>query len=249
MIEDRADAIFSLVATALMIAGWLVPRAAAAYRARILARGSGPTNDRRRGPQVQRCLPASRGPAADFRQVRRPGRLWTIQYLQYPNPAGLKRVKVDRWSRTVYDRVPEPPPHGPRGADRITILEDTDGDGRADKFQDFVDGLNLCTGVDFGHGGVFVLQVPYLLFYPDSNRDDVPDGDPEVLAHRVRHGRRPVAGQSSDLGTRRLAVRRQRQHDDLQYPRHRISAGRVAISPGDARVRIVLRRGRQYVTA
>ena len=30
------------------------------------------------------------------------GRLWTIQYLQYPNPAGLKRVQVDRWSRTVY---------------------------------------------------------------------------------------------------------------------------------------------------
>src|SRR5207247_8444747 len=61
------------------------------------------------------------------------GRLWTIQYLQYPNPAGLKRVKVDRWSRTTYDRVPEPPPHGPRGADLITILEDTDGDGRADR--------------------------------------------------------------------------------------------------------------------
>ncbi|WP_423839030.1 DUF7133 domain-containing protein, partial [Symmachiella dynata] len=78
------------------------------------------------------------------------GRLWTIQYLQYPNPAGLKRVKVDRWSRTVYDRVPKPPPHGPRGADKITILEDTDSDGRADKTRDFVDGLNLCTGVAFG---------------------------------------------------------------------------------------------------
>src|SRR5438128_5750630 len=51
------------------------------------------------------------------------GRLWVVQYLQYPNPAGLKRVKVDRYSRTVYDRVPEPPPHGPKGADRITILE------------------------------------------------------------------------------------------------------------------------------
>src|SRR5271170_3205783 len=38
------------------------------------------------------------------------GRLWTIQYLQYPNPAGLRRVQVDRFSRTVYDRVPEPPP-------------------------------------------------------------------------------------------------------------------------------------------
>ncbi len=109
------------------------------------------------------------------------GRLWTIQYLQYPNPAGLVRVSTDRWSRTVYDRVPEPPPHGPRGADRITILEDVDGDGRADRFKDFVDGLNLATGVAFGHGGVFILQVPYLLFYPDANRDDVPDRNPDVL--------------------------------------------------------------------
>ena len=32
------------------------------------------------------------------------GRVWTIQYLQYPNPAGLKRVAVDRWSRTIYRR-------------------------------------------------------------------------------------------------------------------------------------------------
>src|SRR5271166_2134835 len=45
------------------------------------------------------------------------GRLWVIQYLQYPNPAGLKRVKVDRFSRTQYDRIPEPPPRGPKGAD------------------------------------------------------------------------------------------------------------------------------------
>jgi putative membrane-bound dehydrogenase-like protein len=109
------------------------------------------------------------------------GRLWTIQYLQYPNPAGLKRIKVDRFSRTVYDRKPEPPPHGPRGADRITILEDTDLDGKADRIRDFVDGLNLCTGVEFGHGGVYVMQAPYLLFYPDRDRNDVPDSDPEVL--------------------------------------------------------------------
>jgi putative membrane-bound dehydrogenase-like protein len=109
------------------------------------------------------------------------GRLWTIQYLQYPNPAGLKRVRVDRYSRTIYDRVPEPPPRGPKGADRITILEDTDGDGRADKFHDFVSDLNLCTGLAFGYGGVFVMQAPYLLFYPDRNGDGIPDGDPEVL--------------------------------------------------------------------
>ena len=109
------------------------------------------------------------------------GRLWVIQYLQYPNPEGLTRVKVDRYSRTIYDRIPEPPPKGPRGADRITILEDTDGDGRADRFKDFVSGLNLATGLAFGHGGVFVIQVPYLLFYPDRNRDDVPDSDPRVV--------------------------------------------------------------------
>ena len=39
-------------------------------------------------------------------------------------------------------------------------------------------------GVDEGTrgntGGVYVIQVPYLLFYPDRNRDDVPDGDPQV---------------------------------------------------------------------
>jgi putative membrane-bound dehydrogenase-like protein len=108
------------------------------------------------------------------------GRLWVVQYLQYPNPAGLKRLQVDRYSRTVYDRVPEPPPKGPRGADRITILEDTDGNGRANRVRDFVKDLNLCSGIAFGHGGLFVLQVPYLLFYP-SKEGDTPDGDPQVL--------------------------------------------------------------------
>ena len=109
------------------------------------------------------------------------GRLWVIQYLQYPNPEGLNRVQVDRYSRTKYDKVPPPPPHGPRGADRITILSDSNGDGRMDQGRDFVDGLNLATGLAFGHGGVYVLNVPYLLFYPDRNRDDIPDSDPEVL--------------------------------------------------------------------
>jgi hypothetical protein len=103
------------------------------------------------------------------------GRLWVMQYLQYPNPAGLKRVKVDRYSRTVYDRVPEPPPRGPKGADKLTIVLP------GGKGKDFVRGLNLASGFAFGHGGVFVLQVPYLLFYPDRDGDDVPDDDPDVL--------------------------------------------------------------------
>ncbi len=109
------------------------------------------------------------------------GRVWVVQYLQYPAPAGLKPVKVDQYLRTVYDRVPEPPPKGPKGADRITILSDFDKDGRAHKSKDFLTGLNLCSGMCLGRGGVYVLQVPYLLFYPDKNGDDVPDGDPEVL--------------------------------------------------------------------
>ena len=108
------------------------------------------------------------------------GRLWVIQYLQYPVKAGLKPVKEDQFQRLTYDRVPEPPPKGPRGIDRVTICEDTDGDGVADVFKDFLDDMNLATGLAFGHGGVFVIEVPYLLFYPDRNRDDVPDGDPEV---------------------------------------------------------------------
>ena len=109
------------------------------------------------------------------------GRMWVIQYLQYPTPAGLKPISVDNYLRTKYDRVPEPPPRGPKGADRITICElDRDGK-RAVKFKDFVNGLNLCSGLALGYGGAFVLQPPYLLFYPDKDRNDVPDGDPEVL--------------------------------------------------------------------
>jgi putative membrane-bound dehydrogenase-like protein len=131
------------------------------------------------GVQLFAAEPLVRQPVAMTFDER--GRLWVIQYLQYPNPAGLKRVKVDRYSRTEYDRVPEPPPHGPRGADRITILEDSDGDGRADRAKDFIAGLNLASGMLHGRGGLYVLQTPYLLFYPDRNRDDLPDGDPEVL--------------------------------------------------------------------
>ncbi len=107
-------------------------------------------------------------------------RVWVIQYLQYPEPAGLKKVSADRYDRIRYDRLPKPPPHGPRGADRVTILQDTDGDGRADNAHDFVTGLKLASGLALGHGGVWVLQSPYLLYYPDRNQDDRPDSEPDV---------------------------------------------------------------------
>ncbi len=82
-----------------------------------------------------------------------------IEYLQYPNPAGLKPVTVDQSCRAKSTTVPEPPPRrGPRGADRIKILEDTDGDGKADKETIFAEGLNLASGLAVGYGGVFVGQ-------------------------------------------------------------------------------------------
>ncbi len=108
------------------------------------------------------------------------GRMWVANYLQYPDPAGLKAVSRDKYLRTVYDRKPLPPPDHFPGADKITIHEDTDGDGKPDKHKTFVDGLSLATSFAIGRGGVWVLQPPYLLFYKDANRDDKPDGDPEV---------------------------------------------------------------------
>jgi putative membrane-bound dehydrogenase-like protein len=109
------------------------------------------------------------------------GRLWVLQYLQYPNYAGLKPLKRDQYLRTIWDKIPEPPPRGPKGADKITILYDPDENGVFRQSKDFVTGLNIASGFCLGHGGVYVVQPPYLLFYPDRNGDDVPDSDPEVL--------------------------------------------------------------------
>jgi putative membrane-bound dehydrogenase-like protein len=109
------------------------------------------------------------------------GRMWVLQYLQYPNYAGLKPVKQDQYLRTIWDKVPEPPPHGPKGLDRLTICYDPDENGVYRKSKDFITGLNIASGFCLGNGGVYVVQPPYLLFYPDKNEDDVPDGDPEVL--------------------------------------------------------------------
>ncbi len=122
-------------------------------------------------------------------QVRQPvfmnfderGRLWVVEYLQYPYPAGLKMLSHDSVWRAVYDKVPPPPPHQFVGADKICIFEDTHGNGVFDKEKVFADGLNIVTAVTKGRGGVWVLNPPYLLFYPDANNDDIPDGDPQVV--------------------------------------------------------------------
>lgn len=68
-----------------------------------------------------------------------------------------------------------------KGNDRILIFEDSDGDGRFDKRTLFYDKLNFVSAIEIGHGGVFVGSAPNLLFIADRNRDDKPDGPPEVL--------------------------------------------------------------------
>src|SRR5437773_5841804 len=85
------------------------------------------------------------------------GRIWITENIEYPRKSA-----------------------GP-GRDRVKILEDTDGDGRADKITVFADGLNIPTGVAVGYGGVWVLNAPDILFYPDADRDGRPDGPPQTI--------------------------------------------------------------------
>lgn len=65
--------------------------------------------------------------------------------------------------------------------DRIVIFDDADGDGRSDSRKVFTDSVQMLTSVAVGHGGVWAMCPPQLLFIPDKNRDDVPDGPAEVV--------------------------------------------------------------------
>ncbi|SFI53515.1 PVC-type heme-binding CxxCH protein [Planctomicrobium piriforme] len=107
-------------------------------------------------------------------------RMWLVEYRQYPFPAGLKVLRYDQHLRAVFDNVPKPPPHHVPGLDKVSVFEDTDGDGQYDQHRDVITGLNIATAVVTGRGGIWILNPPYLLFYPDANGDDVPDGDPQV---------------------------------------------------------------------
>lgn len=64
--------------------------------------------------------------------------------------------------------------------DRVIVLEDSDNDGKADKRTVFTDQVQMLTSVEYGHGGVWLMCPPQLLFIPDADRDDVPDGPPVV---------------------------------------------------------------------
>lgn len=108
------------------------------------------------------------------------GRLWVVQYRQYPYPKGLKVKGVDEYLRMDFDNIPLPPPSGVKGADKISMFEDTDKDGKFDKKIDVITGLNIVTSVALGRGKIWVLNPPYLLAYPDEDNNGIVDGKPKV---------------------------------------------------------------------
>lgn len=75
----------------------------------------------------------------------------------------------------------------PTGQDRIVILEDRDGDGRAESRKLFFEGLNYVTGIEVGFGGVWVMSPPSLYVIPDRDGDDRPDSPPQVLFDGFGH--------------------------------------------------------------
>ena len=81
------------------------------------------------------------------------GRLWIVESVDYPN-----QLSDDQ-----------------QGNDRIKICEDTDGDGRADKFTVFADRLNIPTSITMANDGVIVTQAPHFLFLKDTDGDDIAD--------------------------------------------------------------------------
>ncbi len=105
------------------------------------------------------------------------GRLWVAETVDYPN---------------------EQQPEG-QGRDRIKICEDTNGDGKADKFTVFADKLSIPTSLCFGNGGLIVIEGGHTLFLKDTNGDDRADerkvlfsgwnmGDTHATASNLRYG-------------------------------------------------------------
>ncbi|WP_395732328.1 PVC-type heme-binding CxxCH protein [Prosthecobacter sp.] len=96
------------------------------------------------------------------------GRLWVSSTVEYPYAADKSR-----WSDPEGTRVKD-------SRDAIKILEDTDGDGRADKVTDFADGLNIPTGVLPWHkpehkAGCIAWSIPNIWYFADTDGDDKAD--------------------------------------------------------------------------
>lgn len=98
-------------------------------------------------------------------------------------------------SSTVYPHLKT----GESANDKIFVLEDTDGDGKADKSTIFAEGLIQPTGILPGDGGVYVANSTEILHFSDTDGDGKADkkrrvlngfgtGDTHHLIHTFRWG-------------------------------------------------------------
>lgn len=103
---------------------------------------------------------------------------------QFPLLAKPVQMSFDAHGRLWVAAWPSYPHWRPKEEmnDKLLILEDTNGDGRADACKVFADRLHNPTGFEFYNGGVLVAMAPYLLFLKDTDGDDVADVRTRVLA-------------------------------------------------------------------
>ncbi len=87
------------------------------------------------------------------------GRLWVSSNTEYPFPAAK-----ERWADEQGSRVRD-------SKDAIKILEDTNGDGKADKVTDFADGLNVPIAVLPYKNGCIAWSIPNIWYFADNDGD------------------------------------------------------------------------------
>ncbi len=97
---------------------------------------------------------------------------------EFPDLANPVQLSFDNAGRLWVATMPSYPhyrPGDPRPDDKLLILEDTDGDGKADKQTVFADGLHLPMGFEFAPEGVYLSQGINLVLLRDRDGDDRAD--------------------------------------------------------------------------
>jgi hypothetical protein len=97
---------------------------------------------------------------------------------EFPELANPTQIAFDNKGRlwvSCMINYPQWLPNSSRPSDSLLILEDTDGDGKADKCTRFYDKLICPTGFEFHKDGVLVVDEPRILFLQDTDGDDKAD--------------------------------------------------------------------------